>query len=772
MSKNLYSSLILILLLSGFSADVGAYSYGHCDGTIERWRADGMRLRASRISFPVGGLGANALTLCADRWNGCPSRFDFNLTFNDGDVHWDNGQSEIWASSDDELLDGAIAVCIPYREDCHRRVESDIVFDVRFDWWVEGNNGYFPGDMGMYNGSEAMPFEAVIMHEMGHALCLYHENRLYNVMGFPVTHMHTNCSEARSTIGEDAATGAIFIYGIDPSAGQDLAVSHWKWIGNTGMFPNQDNDEYSVHGRTEIFDSSNNPMPLAASVDIAGGPDVWRSHNPVYLVNNGDTIGLEFTFENNGADPQTSVSAGYYLSNNDCLTTNDRRISGRQYNLTRDVPITSVSNIQLPSDMVENESYTVGVILDDTEAVNEYDEGNNATYIDIKVLPLVPISLTVSPVQITGGEVVHATVRLSGAATTGGTVVQLSSSSPGLAPMPGTVTVPQGQRQTSFSIHTAQPLCPKGEVVLSASRAETTVITTLHFVYPGRAPEQCIGRNEWLEWLDNLIRCVNLSGGPPGLPGDSPRGHRWTCDTPEICPECFFGLEGRPVDIPDYLAGLYGGIIDLFENLGSGPLPQPVIDKAKTLFDQIPLGRTFDSSLQGRVQAVLDVADNPGQLSRDRIGLLIAAVNAAELDVRLPDLSPVSLDAGTWVEADFSGVASLAVSENPAPGELSMTVRSGIPAPLEGFTPGWPVATYHFETADGHKVDNAVEYTINVRGLSFPGSPSELRAFAWNGSSYRDITTFQDHHQGVIGAVDDGLATIVVMGKKPEDMNQ
>ena len=75
---------------------------------------------------------------------------------------------------------------------------------------------------------------ATASHELGHALGLQHENRLYNIMGDDFSHTYANGNLLISGRGEDASEGLVRIYGAAGSVRPDIAIyaleiSGYRW---------------------------------------------------------------------------------------------------------------------------------------------------------------------------------------------------------------------------------------------------------------------------------------------------------------------------------------------------------------------------------------------------------------------------------------------------------------------------------------------------------------------------------------------------------------
>jgi hypothetical protein len=172
---------------------------------------------------------------------------------------------------------------------------------------------------------------------------------------------------------------------------------------------------------------------------------------------NGQQIWPEFTYENSGSDTQT-VRVGFYLSNDDYISTSDRRIGNASVTLGRDWVYTRTFPVALPSDLPEERDYYLGVIIDDDNRVAEPFRESNATYIGLRTGKVRPVSLSFNPRYVPNGGSTTGTITLSGVAPAGGIQMDIyhdypiSISSPA---SPATVTAPAGSRSVSFNVATS-----------------------------------------------------------------------------------------------------------------------------------------------------------------------------------------------------------------------------------------------------------------------------------------------------------------------------
>ena len=365
--------LTVIAVLGITANSVFAYSYRVCLEEKLKWDSNSVQMRASGVSFPAGGW-RTALADAVSAINNNPSNFRFNLTYDEPSVGMGNGENETWFSSDSSILDGAPAITYTWSECIDywifgktvKLTEADVIFDVNESYTTSTAKT----NLLNYGGS-GRPLRTTAIHELGHALGLGHVNSIYNIMGQDWTHIHVNGSDSHAYFGEDASNGAVFLYDANSSNLEDVGVVHWRWIGSSG--------EYSTHGRTRIFTS--------------GGAEEskFTDHGePRYWVSVGETIQVEFTYENNGSSRQANTQVGYYLSTNDTISTYDQRLGGVTMDLGRNTPYTAKTTLTIPNNLTSNGDYYIGAIVDENDAIHEVNESNNATYIGIRVRPYTP----------------------------------------------------------------------------------------------------------------------------------------------------------------------------------------------------------------------------------------------------------------------------------------------------------------------------------------------------------------------------------------------
>jgi len=361
LNKNILSKIGFAMVIAVASHSASAHETSSCLGRKVRWHGNHCHFRVDTGSMSTAFRTAFQSALSA--WNATPANFIF--TMNSTNLWFPftgNLRNEVWMSNDDDILNGALAVCVSWTA-CAVRMESDIIFDNRVLW----TSGRTKSLMRAYGGP-ARPFQAAAIHEVGHALGLKHESDTYNVMGDATTHLQTNGSIARSYVGEDATDGGVFLYGLAPNDRQDLGVSHWR---RSGAFSG-----YSTHRRTRIFVNGIE----APKFTSAGGVE------PVYLVRRGQVVQLEMSYENNGSTTQYP-DVDFHVSVNDFISSFDPRVGSRTITVNRNRVYTRRFPVTIPTNLNLSQTYFLGAKIDPDNQIAEFDESNNATYVGIRIVP-------------------------------------------------------------------------------------------------------------------------------------------------------------------------------------------------------------------------------------------------------------------------------------------------------------------------------------------------------------------------------------------------
>lgn len=358
------------ILLAG-AGQAAAFSYKTCLGDNLRFSSSSVTLRYSTTSFPSGYWRTGILDTIG-KFNSNPSNFRYSALSDSGGVGLGNGQSEVWGSSSQGVLQGAPAIAYQYWT-CYwlfgnqvHMDEVDVVYDFTntaanpFEWTADT----VKTSLTRYTGS-GRALQTTGAHELGHGAPLNHVNTEYNIMGADFEHIHVNGNTATAYVGEDASDGLVFLYGAKSSAFEDLGVVHWRYLGPSG--------EYSDHEKTKVFNTSNVALPTVSVNGETG-----------YRVTKGNQVRIELTYENNGKTTRTSA-VRFYVSTNDTITTLDTFLGSTSLTLGRGDVYTIRNTVTIPSNLVSGQNYWVGAVIDPTGALAESSEANNATYIPIRI---------------------------------------------------------------------------------------------------------------------------------------------------------------------------------------------------------------------------------------------------------------------------------------------------------------------------------------------------------------------------------------------------
>jgi hypothetical protein len=323
------------------------------------WRSpNGVDMNLARNSFPGPGSFNGAMFDAANVLNRNPSQFSLDMQNDSDGVALGNGENEVWFDT---------GVGAPGRANMWGRgtnsdswmTEVDVRIDQTRGNWTSSSHR---ADIGAYDGMGSK-VDSVILHELGHAASLMHETDTYNVMGDSWDMLHANGNFVRVYFGEDASRGLMDLYGSNEEF-SDLSVAHWKRIGDDG--------EYSNHGRTEMRDSGGNELTNLNTNDA-----------PRYRVTRGETVQVEFTYENLGTSTE-SFNVGIYASRSGVITTRDLLIREVPMTLSPDTAYTQSYSVTVPDTLLPDTDYAIGVIVDNRDTVSERRETNNASYIHVR----------------------------------------------------------------------------------------------------------------------------------------------------------------------------------------------------------------------------------------------------------------------------------------------------------------------------------------------------------------------------------------------------
>lgn len=359
------------LIAISLSAPAEAFRYRTCGDKNLRLSGNSLGLYASSNSFPTG-YWRDGLQNSINQFNRNPSNFYYSLYTDTNGLGLGNGQSEVWGSTDNSVLQNAPAIAYswwqcywnPFTGYVAYMTEGDVIFDYRapFQWTMtRSRTGLI-----RYGGSARL-LQGTAVHEFGHAAGLLHVNTTYNVMGSDFTHLHTNGNVTDAYIGEDAGNGTVFLYGLWAGGPLDVAVEHFKYLGASG--------EYSTHQFTKILNSSGGALPYSFTVAGMTG----------YYVQRGQLVRAEFTYENNGR-ATVAVPIRFFVSGDDTINLADQNI-GTTGNATlgRDTVSTWAIAIYIPWNLTVGGTYYLGAYINPVGTISESDYSNNASFLPIRI---------------------------------------------------------------------------------------------------------------------------------------------------------------------------------------------------------------------------------------------------------------------------------------------------------------------------------------------------------------------------------------------------
>ena len=322
--------------------------------SLGRWKDNSYTLRASSVSFANGSPWRSSLSTVATTFNQNPSKLRVTQAYDDTKVRLNNFQNEVWFSNDSAH---SPAVCYYWLNVSGWLRETDVVFWTGIPYTTSMNKT----SLTSYGGN-LRPFQTTALHEYGHSGGLGHENDEYNIMGQDWTHVTCNGNTARSYVGEDGADGLHDIYGSATGAFEDLSVTVFKRTGANG--------EYSTHGFCDVRTTGGALLPRAS--DYEG--------QPRWIVSPGQTVSVEFTYENNGRSLLTHdiifvTSLNNWISLYDYFTA---PYWGQS--VGRGDVMTTSYNVTIPNHLTPGTTYFLGVIADWTDNHDEISEANNMAY--------------------------------------------------------------------------------------------------------------------------------------------------------------------------------------------------------------------------------------------------------------------------------------------------------------------------------------------------------------------------------------------------------
>lgn len=235
-----------------------------------------------------------------------------------------------------------------------------------------------------------------------------------------------------------------------------------------------------------------------------------------------------------------------------------------------------------------------------------------------------------------------------------------------------------------------------------------------------------------------LDMCFKVPDVPSRLaPGDRPRPQ---CNDDPDCPWCVrsFSRDDPPLDNPDFRARIFQSLPALLADGSSPDDLRAAMAVVREAFQQADTGPRFDEALKSRV------LDQLRSSSSDYAPTLaiFEALNALELDLRVPESKARGLQGKDGTSVDFGGVATIYVPGRIPPDQVQLRVRVDEQAfDKRSHRPLWPRAAYEVVLSDALPEGGYFELEVYVGGFQATGSIDGLRLYRRDGGEYEDVTT-------------------------------
>ena len=370
MKRLLFGLLVILLGLMGRTESTLAYQLPEdCNGSPV---ARSNLVPTFRANWFAGDSPVGDFSEAIQIFNANPTSMSYWAAIDYGPyvVGMNNGNTEVWPYlevTDADIFNGDqfAAVGFTYLNGCDID-EGDVIFNLAYQWTHTTQKS----DHDAYGDpSPDLSAKAAGVHELGHTLGFGHDCSIYNVMGDAWRHLWANGPDAEVYIGEPLTSGLEDVYGqlgAPDLQSPDVSVSHWQYDSCAA-------GGYSAHRRTSVFNQAGDALAKV-------GGEV----EPRFIAAAGQRIEVDFTFENQGNTLEEGVEVGFYFSTDDTITTLDQRLGGTTFDFVRNDPDTRRSTVDLPLTLPQGDGY-LGVVVDDNDSIHEAREGNNATYVGMRI---------------------------------------------------------------------------------------------------------------------------------------------------------------------------------------------------------------------------------------------------------------------------------------------------------------------------------------------------------------------------------------------------
>ena len=346
-SRWLGNILAIAAVVFSFSGQAWGYAWWECNGTPTIWEGSTAKTyKVMRCSIPEGSQRADDVIDGFEQWNAVYGMWDvFSWTWGTTscvDVYPDNGVNQIFFGTD-ATLDGALGVTfVRYDSGCGGSSSDQNIEEMDI-----GINGEFAFEWGnpACNTYPSAGSRTTIIHEMGHALGLEHDDRFMALM--------------MTTDGEG------------------------KYCGNFVIEPHPDD----AQGGRFLYNSGNTSVDIGASeFRVVGSNNVALNTPPgLTFVCPGDQYTFNWSVGNLG-NVGRQYDVRWYLSTNPTISTSDIYVAG---NVNAYEPAgnfdTWSRTVTIPTSVSNGAEYYLGTFIDWNGKIDERYESNNKTYMARKI---------------------------------------------------------------------------------------------------------------------------------------------------------------------------------------------------------------------------------------------------------------------------------------------------------------------------------------------------------------------------------------------------
>jgi hypothetical protein len=317
-----------------------AFIYHYCNDTNSKWESNSAGYQIMRYSIPSGSQRDIDVVYSFNEWNAVYGMYDvFSWSSGTADpvsIDHDNGVNQIYYGTN-AGMDGALGVTyVRYSSSCfwwfddQWIVEADVAIngEFAFEWGNPACDTYSTGN------------RTTIIHEMGHALGLEHDDSHMNLM-MTSDGEGKYCGTHTISPHPDDAEGGRFLYG-SGNTSHDLGASEFRLIGSNNV------DRNTSPGTTYL---------------CPGNSYTFR-----WSVGNMGNVGDGYQVD-------------WYLSTNNIISTSDIFVARNTGAFESANGFdTWTKTVTIPTNVTYGTTYYFGTLVDSNNAVAERYEDNNGTY--------------------------------------------------------------------------------------------------------------------------------------------------------------------------------------------------------------------------------------------------------------------------------------------------------------------------------------------------------------------------------------------------------